>query len=233
MKSETLQDVDWESVLATDPGIGVAIVTVDGEIVFGSQSALAIFGVDPSHDVQAMYIRDLFHPEFVGERMDWIQRVAQSGKPLRVRHVYQGRSLISTLTPLDNPHEVPHILVISRSASPNDPQSPIDEVVSERIDLGGLDQLSKRELEVLVLLGHGRSVPETARILHRSPRTIERHKEQIGRKLGTSTIAEIVKLVSGLGLTIDHTALTRYQALRPEFGVAQKSDARLSGSKDS
>lgn len=214
-----LNQMNWAQLFASDPGIGVAIVEADGEIVFASDSAIALFGADPNQEVEGQRIEEFFHPEFARERLVWIRRVSEEKKPLTVRHIYQGKHIVSTLMPTsDGPNQ--HVLIVSRLASPDDPPANIEEVQSDLLDLGRLSTLSDRELEVLVLLGHGRSVPETARLLHRSPRTIERHKEQIGHKLGASTIAEIVKIVSRLGLSVNHLQLKRLHALKPDVATA-------------
>jgi len=225
-----LNQMNWAQLFASDPGMGVAIVEADGEIVFASESAIALFGADPNQDVEGQNIEAFFHPEFARERLAWIQRVCEEKKPLTVRHIYQGKHIVSTLMPAGAEPDQDRVLIVSRLASPNDPPANIEEVQSDLLDLGRLSTLSDRELEVLVLLGHGRSVPETARLLHRSPRTIERHKEQIGHKLGASTIAEIVKIVSRLGLSVDHLQLKRLHALKPDVATPPAASARTEAS---
>ncbi len=219
-----IAEIDWSHALASDPGISVAIVSRDGEVIFANPGAFSLFGADDQAPVEGKHLNELFHPEFARERMEWITSVAEWRKTLRVRHIYQGRDIVSTMIPLASPAGRSHVLVVSRSATPNDPASSVEEVETEFIDLGRLASLSNRELEVLVLLGHGRNVPETARMLYRSPRTIERHKEEIGRKLGASTIAEIVKIVNTVGLTVDHLDLKRLEALNPELKPSDEAE---------
>lgn len=231
---ETLMnELNWAQVFASDPGMGVAMVGPDGEIIFASESAIALFGADPNQNVQGRYIDDFFHPEFARERLGWIQRVCEQQQPLTVRHIYQGKHIVSTLLPTSAAPDNDRVLIVSRLASPDDPPANVEEVKSDLLDLGKLSSLSDRELEVMVLLGHGRSVPETARLLHRSPRTIERHKEQIGHKLGASTIAEIVKIVSKLGLTVDHLQLKRLEALKPTVAPAVAMNGRSDNTRTS
>ncbi len=88
---------------------------------------------------------------------------------------------------------------------------PDDERIlnSQFIDLGFLNVLSPRELEVFVLLGHGLSVPEVAKKLFRSPKTIERHKTAIGQKLQVQGQAAITRLVTQIGLDLPHASLSR------------------------
>jgi len=58
-------------------------------------------------------------------------------------------------------------------------------------DEPSLDQLSDRELEVLNLLGRGQGTREIAVHLSLSPRTIDAHRENIKKKLGLNTAAEL------------------------------------------
>ena len=60
--------------------------------------------------------------------------------------------------------------------------------------------LTARELEVFTLLGHGMSVPRVAKLLHRSPKTIERHKCAIAKTLNVNSQAEMVAVVTSVGL---------------------------------
>ena len=58
-------------------------------------------------------------------------------------------------------------------------------------DQPSLEQLSDRELEVLNLLGRGQGTREIAGHLSLSPRTIDAHRENIKKKLGLNTAAEL------------------------------------------
>ncbi|MFO1498927.1 MAG: response regulator transcription factor [Verrucomicrobiota bacterium] len=76
-----------------------------------------------------------------------------------------------------------------------------------------LDQLSDREIEVLRLLGHGRSTREIAGQLHLSVKTIESHrahlKEKLNLKTGTELVQYAVRLQEdGFGPTADGAAPT-------------------------
>lgn len=55
-------------------------------------------------------------------------------------------------------------------------------------------RLSDRELEIFQLITTGKSTAETAEILHLSPKTISNHSSRIKKKLGVSTMAELVRV---------------------------------------
>lgn len=58
----------------------------------------------------------------------------------------------------------------------------------------GLRRLTPREREVLDRVALGRSTKEIARALGLSPRTVETHRANLGAKLGTTSVAEMVRL---------------------------------------
>lgn len=214
----TLHDIDYVRLLQCDPDVGVAIVSSDGHLVTYSQNMPLVFGADPSRNYQGAKLDELFISTFADERSEFISQAIQGGKPLRVEHLYQATRITSTIIPLDRNHQSPYAAIFSRRGKVDD-QLPVQKVRSQYVDLGHLATLSNRELEVLVLLGHGHSVPETAKLLYRSPRTIEQHKASIGRKLGSSSVATLAKTVGQIGLTVNDLELQRITALRPDFRI--------------
>ncbi len=58
----------------------------------------------------------------------------------------------------------------------------------------GMPELSARELEVLRHVAAGRSTSEIARILHRSVKTIETHKQSLKTKLGADSPAQLMRM---------------------------------------
>lgn len=61
--------------------------------------------------------------------------------------------------------------------------------------------LTCSEIEILRLISEGRSNSEMAYLLHRSVRTIERHRYQLMHKLNVGSPAELTKIALTLGLT--------------------------------
>lgn len=76
-------------------------------------------------------------------------------------------------TPRGHPH-----------SSGRDPQQPITPI----------DALTAREVEVLRLIGRGRSRNEIAKELSRSAKTIDGHQERMMKKLGIESRAELMRL---------------------------------------
>ena len=57
---------------------------------------------------------------------------------------------------------------------------------------GPIERLSNRELQVLQLIGRGRSTREVADVLNLGVKTVESHRQRIKRKLGLATGAQLV-----------------------------------------
>lgn len=64
----------------------------------------------------------------------------------------------------------------------------------------GVKSLTRREKQVLSLIGRGHAVPEIAAKLNRSIRTIQAHRYSLGRKLGVRTSVALVRIAMESGL---------------------------------
>ena len=73
----------------------------------------------------------------------------------------------------------------------------VDRPVGEKIDLGGL---TEREHEVFTMLAEGASNQEIAETLVISPKTVERHRENIMRKLNLHSRSELVRYAIRKGI---------------------------------
>jgi DNA-binding CsgD family transcriptional regulator len=68
-------------------------------------------------------------------------------------------------------------------------------------ELGDLQVLTPRELEVFYFLAAGMTVAEIGELMHRSPKTVERHLESLHRKMNFKNRAELVRSAVERGLT--------------------------------
>lgn len=73
------------------------------------------------------------------------------------------------------------------------------ERAARRRQAAALALLTAREREVMHLLGEGLQNREVAERLGLSPRTVEVHKARIMAKLGVRNLAELVRLLTGIG----------------------------------
>lgn len=206
----------WAALTRTE-GVGVSITDTDGRLLFVNDTALVLFSQATDIDYEGKCIGDFHSPEFVVERLSLIARVLEEAKPLAMRHIYHGRRIHSTVWPIcDTRPPFNRVIVISRAESGHD-RAQIPEaaelVRTDFIGLGQLDVLTQREVEVAVLLGHGISVPKVAKLLYRSPKTIQRHKASISAKLNIHGQADLVAIVTEMGLDLDDAKLRRYPKL--------------------
>ncbi len=204
------------SALSRSPGIGVSITDIDGKLLFVNDTCMALFSETTGIDYEGKTIADFHPPEFVAERLAMLREVVDKSQPVRISHVYRGRRIESTLWPIrDKRPPFNRIVVVSHQGKFDlgieVQDDKIETVETQYIDLGPLNVLSRRELEVLVMLGHGMNVPKTAKILHRSPKTIQRHKSAISNKLGLRGQAELVQHVTSLGLELSDASLQRFK----------------------
>ncbi|MEM6979651.1 MAG: LuxR C-terminal-related transcriptional regulator [Planctomycetota bacterium] len=201
----------WNALSCT-PGVGLSVIDTEGRLLFVNDLTSALF-LESNLDYQGKTLADFHPPEFVEERLRMIRQCIDQGRPLGIDHIYHGNPIGSVLWPIPDampPHG--RVIVVSRLRTDAEPTPRIqcETVATNYIGLGPLSVLTRRELEVLAILGHGLTVPEAARMLHRSPKTVERHKDSISRKLSLHGQAELVEIVTRMGLEISDATLKRY-----------------------
>jgi len=90
-----------------------------------------------------------------------------------------------------------------------------------------LESLTAREREVLGLIGRGMSLPQIARQLHRSQKTVESHRLSLGRKLEASNRVELARIAitAGLAPLTENTPGHDDQLLSLRDSVAENTPA--------
>ena len=174
-----------------------------------------------------------FIQEGVGVQCDvWPLPVASAGEPLFLAVAFEGRhDPAAEPDPASQPPTAPDkhadrapaesapdtasdpgqssSTVEPRPAAPSGQAPSFVTLAPILAELGALSALTARELEVLALIGQGMATNEIAKALDRSPRTIERHCDQIHKKLGTSNRVQMAKHALQAGLTRDAGRLKR------------------------
>lgn len=202
-------------VLSNTPGVGVSIMDSRGALIFVNETSQRLFFDRAGVDYRGKTVHDFHPPAFCEERIEMIGRVLAEKRPMVIRHIYFGRRIESTLWPIDDrkpPYDRVVVVSHNHASEPlaEESETKFETFETRFIDLGPLDTLTQRELEVLVLLGHGLSVPDAAATLHRSPSTVQRHKEAISTKLAVHGQAALVSLVASIGLEMSDARLRRY-----------------------
>lgn len=210
-----MQDELW-LILKSQPGVGVLIIDCDGLVLFANDQARQIYYGDDFNPV-GQTIEEIEGPEFAAERMPVIHQVIETGKPMILRHVRGGRHTEAMIWPMQKREDhKPRIICITRQLLKADDAAadgyPCFE--SRLVDLGPLDVLTRRELEVLAMVGHGVPLKSVAKQLGVAQRTVERYRTDISRKLNIHSIAEAAQLVQVAGLTASDAKLPRLHRWR-------------------
>jgi DNA-binding CsgD family transcriptional regulator len=204
--------------IGSDPMSGVAILTEEGRVLWANAQISRMYrGEDalPSESV-GRKITELFPENWANERIAISRRCAENGKPVLLRSIWKGEQILTWMRPIDtqsNDHRngdaAPRrLLAISRKHAGGTSGGfargeDFDRIDSGVIDLGPLDVLSTRELEVLALLGQGLSAAEIAQVLHRSVKTINTHRESIGKKLRIDDRVKLAEIAHRAGLRME------------------------------
>lgn len=94
-----------------------------------------------------------------------------------------------------------------------------------------ISALTQREQQVLAMIGRGYSIPKIAEKLFRSQKTIETHRQSLGRKLGASNRVQLARIAIQVGLAPLELGTTGTLAetpdLRSELGADERAAERL------
>jgi DNA-binding CsgD family transcriptional regulator len=208
----------WDK-FTTDPTTGVALLTVEGELLYINEQSARIF-FNESQDTSLLIGKSLseldFPEEWVKERVDLFHKIRDTGDSVLLRTVWHGKQQFSWMSSINSEGNgyKEHVLVITRRIPATEEAKFLLEgehevINSNLIRLGVLESLTPRELEVLALLGQGMSIKEIAGTLFRSVKTIENHRESIGRKLNKTRGIELACIAHSAGLVVEDSARKR------------------------
>ncbi len=194
----------WKA-LCNDPNTGVVVIDADGAFQYANNQAVTlIFGTDEpaSKKLIGRSITDVLPPVAAADRWRAISKVFKTGTPVLFRSICKGYQNHTWMQPIRNsPEDQVHsvLLTIRRASDDAAVESPViyEYECAQVNDLGELEVLSSREIEVLAMLG----IRAVADALKRSSKTIEKHRDSISRKLKAKTRADLVRLVQQAGLT--------------------------------
>ena len=218
----------WSS-LAEDANVPLWIVDATGRIEFASRAAINIMA--DGRPVTGRSLGDLLPGDIGLERLGMISRVASNGRPILMIEMVRGRwsrTVIRRLCVLPRPVVlVLHCLGWNGREQPRPDEFERYDVIEPRShDAGVLACLTRREMEVLALIGEGLSTLEIAARLSRTPKTVEWHRSSLGRKLNLGTKIELAQLAIASGLTSETVAHLPHRDVDDERNVAHIIGAR-------
>lgn len=219
------------NVLSQEPGTGVAVLDRDGVVLYINETSLRIFFATPPQ-IDDVIGKDLiqlgFPKEWADERIRLIREIEETGKEMILRTIWQGKQQFSWMRSLGNEDGEPfRVLVVTRRVGAGGEaglllDSEMSVVESEVAGLGELCVLTKRELEVLALIGQGLTAKEIAELMHRSVKTVENHRISLGAKLQKSNKVELALIAREAGLTAEDSARQRVQRVRDHDMTSDK-----------
>jgi DNA-binding CsgD family transcriptional regulator len=196
----------WQDMLADAGAPAVIGDPFSGKIVWANTGYAALYAKGATAaDLPGRMLIDLTNDEAAAERIAICRDVIRTGKSRTVRDLWNGRAMCVTLRPISPWDGAPQgaVLAIFRPVWPEQPGfdgiCPSAQVI-RTVDLGPLSQLSKRELEVLALIGEGLTNAQIAARLHRTAKTIEAHRTSLAAKLGVTTRVELAAVAARAGL---------------------------------
>lgn len=205
------------SALVAEPGTGVTVVSSDGRWTYMNAQAAAIFfgpGADPATYVGRRWA-EFMPPEWVNDRLALNEHMMRHpDRPVMLRVLWRGQQHFSWIRHIARdpnvPADVPELFLIITRRLPTNASSErvtagcvFEKVESPLVNLGRLDVLSPREIEVMALLGQGLAVKEVAAILHRSEKTIDHHRVSIYDKLNVHDRVALAEIARAAGLQVE------------------------------
>jgi DNA-binding CsgD family transcriptional regulator len=208
----------WDTVVS-DPATGVSLIDKQGLLLFINEQAMRFFFSDGKmpKDVIGKTLAELGFPEqWIEERITICCQIEGTGESVLLRTVWQGHQQFSWMRHIPAANSIEHerFLVITRRIVAGHEaehllQGEHEVIKSDYIRLGKLDILTSRELEVLSLVGNGMSTKEIAKVLFRSAKTIENHRDSIAKKLGRVKGVELARIAREAGLRTSDTERKR------------------------
>lgn len=195
---------------------GRLVVDEDGQVLeANAQSERVLRGSSNKTEMVGRNIKELFGSDFAQDRLRLIRECIKANRPLyfcaMVRGVWS-HILYEPLTDAGNGKPGVIATTYGMLAQLHSLPESADVRLSRANvhDLGPLANLTRRELQVLKMIGDGYSAATIAEQLFRSKRTIQWHRASLGRKLGVTNRVMLAQIAYAAGL--------------PEFDVDQVYD---------
>ncbi|MBL8887114.1 MAG: hypothetical protein JNK16_10660 [Phycisphaerales bacterium] len=211
------------AALGSDPMSGVAIFGTGGAVIWANPQLSKMFRGPDASPAQSIgrKLKEVYPESFANEVVSVIDQAASSGKPALMRTIWRGEQIYTWVQPIKSDASEAaegtdtQVLTISRKVRGDEtakdlfPMVDFEKFDTKVINLGPLDVLSTRELEVLALLGQGLSAADIAAVLHRSVKTINTHRESIGKKLKIDDRVKLAVVAQRAGLRLADAARER------------------------
>ncbi len=213
--------------LVEDSEARVGVTALDGTILWANAIARNKHAQRAEGNLIGKNVFDLV-PERVGKELRAAkERAARTDEPVHVETVINGVQTRLTYRACGSADQTCFLVVARDMAQPLREETCAGEhqsiVRTSARDMGPLECLTRRELDILALIGEHLSAQEIADRLCRSIKTIEWHRVSIGRKLGVKTRGELAQIAQRAGLV--------HPPSEADNGSAEDASARLTPTK--
>ncbi|GJQ29115.1 MAG: hypothetical protein HBSAPP03_09990 [Phycisphaerae bacterium] len=191
------------AALRDDVGAFVALLSRAGGFVHTGPGVADVLGGSHAFPPGVTF-ETLFGPDFAAERSAAITRACAGEKPVRLLSMINGVLLTESYRALGTLRADAAVLWTARPVSLEGdfPAFAAPEREVARVHhLGPLATLTERELELLHHIGMGRTSDETAKLMHRSTRTVEWHRASLGQKLRCENRVQLARIAVRAGLS--------------------------------
>lgn len=186
--------------------LGVCLTDARATILYVNERTREMYGLPPRSDLIGRSLRAHAPSEFFLERAALVERVISTGRCAVVREIVAGRQFVSHfLLTVSGDQGVDRLCLGFHVACPRvlrNAPDPMDEFCECSLhDWGHLGTLTKREMEVLVMICEGKTAADIAADLHRTEETVKSHKASLLRKLGCENSVQLAKIGWLAGIT--------------------------------
>ena len=196
---------DWVALFSAAPGLGVAIHEADSTILYVNETIVRWFGGGTAEEHVGKRLVDLYPPEWARAKEALFKRVAETDERLLVRYIWDGNRVEAQYQRIPNEAGgAPRVLVTVRQGVTQDELIPegFEVIKIDTSNFGPLKVLTPREIEVLALIGQGKTAKEIGETLGCSPRTVERPRDSIGKKLDKHDRVSLALVAQAAGLEL-------------------------------
>lgn len=188
------------------PGLGVFLINGEGRVAYVTKAAAEFLFRCEVNGAIGRAMASLLPDEYGPGLLERAQNRSLHGE----RVIWGGWQLILVFFADESSQDAGRACTVQRVSGPiGDHWRGLKIHTANCADLGPLDVLSARELEIAALIGTGMSVRDIASHLHRSIKTIENHRISMGRKLGIGNRLEIALMANNAGLRPSDSELRR------------------------
>ncbi|MBO6514162.1 MAG: PAS domain-containing protein [Phycisphaerales bacterium] len=200
--------------------VSIMVWDEKGTILCANEVAARGFQQPDPESLQGKSLHDFAPTSWANERYSVAKLAIQSGRRITFLEILGGYRLRTLIRPIRsqtdlNSHDCVLVTVekITSSEYEYARSSKTNEMVvhANINDLGQLDVLTSRELEVLALMGQGLRAKEIAKELCRSVSTIDNHRDNIGVKLNIKDRGELIALAKLAALQVEDATRQRVQ----------------------